>query len=306
MVAEMDVDERPHSIMGKRGRSDAKYAFYARFPSGVVLKSWVSGIASILHECTFHVTVDGGFSGFSVESIDTPRVCMIQSRLPVCAIEGSATQFCLRLSNLILCLKNCGASQVVDVWVLEECCDVYVATFEPGAVGGFNQVHKIKSIERVDPEYAINDMKHDIFVELDVATFKTVIRCAKEHRVKEMQMSVYLSRKDDGCAIFVMDYCGDEVSGRVSFGCQGPHDYKSTGTLTMSLANGTEPVPSDMDEEQFERLFAQTFSVEYLTLFANVGERSPVLLRLSAGLPLFMEIPYSNGGFTRFVLAQNV
>jgi hypothetical protein len=308
-MASMDVDG---AIANKRGPPLATYAFYARFPSAILFKSWITGIASILHECSFDVFKSEEFSGLRVESIDRSKACMIQSRLPTCALDCAATKlkaFRIRLNNLALCLKSTTSTQFVDLWSLEDTCEIYVAIFEPD-VDAYHYVNCIKTLEDDESDMPMEEMAHRIFVEVDMALFKATIRSAREHRGRTLQLRVYVSR--GACAdakpsaVFVVDYKGDEVSGVVRLcGYGDVSQYRAGGDLTITAADGDLGLNlSSIDD--YEAIFKASFSVEYLSQIANLGDKAPALIRLGAELPLFIEVPYGSGGFTRFVLAPNV
>jgi hypothetical protein len=308
-MASMDVEG---AIQNKRGPHLASYDFYARFGSAILFKSWITGISSIVHECSFDVVKSDEFSGLRVERIDRSKACMIQGRFPTCALDCAGTlpkTFCIRLNNLALCLKSTTSTQFVDLWALAGTCEIYVAIFEPG-VEAYHYVNCIKTLEDDEPKITMDEMSHRIFVEVDMALFKATIRSAREHRGRTLQLQVYVSRAASEAsrpsAAFVVDYKGDEVSGVVRLcGYGDVSQYRAGGDLTITAADGDIGLHLCSIDE-YETIFRASFSVEYLSQIANLGDKAPALIRLGTGLPLFVEVPYGSGGFTRFVLAPNV
>jgi hypothetical protein len=292
----------------------------ARFAQCVMLKAFCDNISNILAECYFEVIFNDdpeAFSGFSVESIDANRACIVQGRLSgqVTVRDSSQTQssrgFCIRMANLISCLRSVHACHFLDVWQPRNSSDVLLKVYEPN-VSNYAPEFTLKTLAKENDCQGLEGLVYNLFVEIDLDTFRNAVKTARDHKAEILKISVYQPKEDPtkpagGPAIsfFVIAYEGDEVSSKFPY--QSSTERESEEEPLVIRANDTastgyEGLPP---LEDLNVIFNDTFGVEHLFLFVRSMERHVITLRLGQNQPLLLDFPMGCGrnDYIRFVLA---
>jgi len=293
------------------------------FAQSVLLRTFCENVGNILTECYFEVVHSkdpDGFSGLSVESIDQGRVCLVQARLSgQVMVSPQAPEgprgFCVRMSNLTSSLKSGHACHFVDLWQPARSSDVAFRIYEPNVSNG-SQEFTLRTLAKGNDCQGLNGLEYNLFVEIDLETFRGAIRMAKEHKADVLSLAVY-TPKDKGppgspvVSFFVISYDADEVSAKFPYPSSTESEVHVDGKPTVIRANdaasmGLDGLPA---LEELDTVFSDRFGVEHLFHFVRGMERRELTLRLDQGKPLLLEYPMggsSRADYIRFVLAPKI
>ncbi len=325
-----ELQEEPPSSALKRARSDepepsspkrARLAepgeldWKIRFSQSAAMKSFCENIGNILHETCFEVLDGEGFSGLSVESIDSARSCLVQARLSgqVTLRDPGARGFCVRMASLISCLRSAHACHFLDMWQLLGDTDVICRVYEPN-VSNYTPEFRIRTLAKQADPPRLQPLTYAIFVEIDLETFRSAVKTAKEHRADSVQISVFTPkaglapREGAITTFFVVAYEGDEVSSRFVYqSCTQSEGGEEPMVIHANDAGGPLGFERLPDAEDLNQLFSSSFSTDNLVLFVRSMERHVLTLRLGEGKPLLLEFPMGGGtDYIRYVLAPKI
>jgi hypothetical protein len=296
-------------------------AWSARFAQSVMLKSFCENISNILSECYFEVVKgdegEDSFSGLSVETISAGRITLVQARLSAqvtCAQDTIESKgFCVRMVNLNSCLRSVHACHFVDIWQIRGSSDLVLRVYEP-SVSNYVQEYHIKTLAKEDEYCRIEELDYSLFVEIDLETFRSAVKTAKEHKAELFSMSVLVPKvqksQTETTQFFVLAYEGEEVSSKFPY---------QSSTLTETLGEGKPVVLRASDAAQsdyqgipescdLDILFSDRFSTDNLFQFTRSMERHVLTLRLGRDRPLLLEFPMGGGrtDYIRFILAPHL
>jgi hypothetical protein len=203
--------------------------------------------------------------------------------------------------------------QFVDIWSLEQSGEINVAAFEPN-ICSFTQQNTIRCIDNGDDCGAcLESLRYDMYVEIDLVSFRTAVKAAKDQKAQSIQLGVSVPIADADqlgtgriSTFFIMRYSGDEVSGYFMHqSCSEPADTEGGATAIRATDGTACEFTSPPPEESLKCLYKERFLVEYLMHFVKAMERHTITLRLAPGLPLLLEYPFGGcaENFIRFVLA---
>lgn len=307
------------------------------FAQSVLLRTFCENVGNILTECYFevvHSEEQDGFSGLSVESIDQGRVCLIQARLSgqVSVSPRAPTGprgFCVRMSLLTSSLKAGHACHFVDLWQPAKSSDVVFRIYEPN-VSNAAQEFTLHTLAKENDCPGLTGLEYNLFVEIDLDTFRGAIRLAREHKADVMTIAVYTPKKqqtgsDDDKAssssrdhslstnvsFFVISYDADEISAKFPYPSSTVSEAHVDGKPTVIRANDTSKLDLTglPPQDSLDTIFCDRFGAEQLYNFVRGMERREVTLRLDNGKPLLLEYPLggsSRTDYIRFVLAPKL
>ena len=304
------------------------------FAQSVLLRTFCENVGNILTECYFevvHSEEQDGFSGLSVESIDQGRVCLIQARLSgQVSVSPNAPAgprgFCVRMSLLTSSLKTGHACHFVDLWQPAKSSDVVFRIYEPN-VSNAAQEFTLHTLAKENDCPGLAGLEYSIFVEIDLDTFRTAIRLAREHKADVMTIAVYTPKKhhhptgSEDCdhhhfqstnvSFFVISYDADEISAKFPYPSSTVSEAHVDGKPTVIRANDTTKLDLTglPPQDSLDTVFCDRFGAEQLYNFVRGMERREVTLRLDNGKPLLLEYPLggsSRTDYIRFVLAPKL
>jgi len=293
------------------------------FAQSVLLRTFCENVGNILTECYFEVVRSedpDGFSGLSVESIDQGRVCLVQARLSGQVTLGPGAPagprgFCVRMSNLTSSLKSGHACHFVDLWQPAGSSDVVFRIYEPN-VSNYAPEFTLRTLAKGNDCQGLNGLEYNLFVEIDLETFRGAVRMAKDHKADVLTLAVYAPKKkgppgSPDVSFFVISYDADEVSSKFPYQSSTESEAHVDGKPTVIRANDTSSTGYDClpPEEELDTVFSDRFGVEHLFHFVRGMERRELTLRLDQGKPLLLEYPMggsSRADYIRFVLAPKI
>lgn len=299
-------------------RRNTQAAWSICFAQSATLKTFLENIANLLSECNFEVVCNADFQGLSVERLDNSRCCLVQARMSgqvTVATPGVRHSFCLRMSNLLSCLRNAHPCHFVDIWSPEGSTDVVLRVHEP-QVSSYTPTFTLRTLAVLDEaEDMMPTMEYELFVEIDLNTFQSVMKTAKNHKADTAEIYVYglRSRAPDATdpiiTYFVISYTGDEVSSQFPFqsSTEPPSAAGASGEplvirASTSVAEDYEGLPP---QDELDTIYSGVFGIEYLFLATRSMERHALTLRLGRDKPLLMEFPLGSGktDYLRCILA---
>jgi hypothetical protein len=295
------------------------------FAQSVLLRTFCENVGNILTECYFEVVRSedpDGFSGLSVESIDQGRVCLVQARLGGQVTVGPNAPegprgFCVRMSNLTSSLKSGHACHFVDLWQPAGSSDVVFRIYEPN-VSNYAPEFTLRTLAKGNDCQGLNGLEYNLFVEIDLDTFRGAVRMAKDHKADVLTLAVYTPKKEKGptsgspdVSFFVISYDADEVSSKFPYQSSTESESHVDGKPMVIRANDTSSTGYDClpPLEELDTIFSDRFGVEHLFHFVRGMERRELTLRLDQGKPLLLEYPMggsSRADYIRFVLAPKI
>jgi hypothetical protein len=296
------MPDDPSAMPMRRMGEDVEWCL--RFPQGSTFKSFMENIKEILPECALEVCHDGPFQGISVESIDPGRICLLQGRLSGRVRVRDASRsyaFCVRMATVLSCLRSIAPSYFVDVWNPVDSTDIVIHIYEP-RVGVHAPRFRIKTLAKQQDTCELQGMQFDLFVEVDLQTFRNAVKTARDHRADCIEIAVFTPSApspDPALAthFFVISYEGDEA--------QCEYAYQSTTELsegdedTPPVIKATEANSREFDElppkEDLRPLYRGRFSCDCIAQFIKSLERHALTLRMANNKPLVLDHPIGSG-----------
>uniref|UniRef100_A0A6C0C1D3 Proliferating cell nuclear antigen PCNA N-terminal domain-containing protein n=1 Tax=viral metagenome TaxID=1070528 RepID=A0A6C0C1D3_9ZZZZ len=298
------------------------FIWQARFAQCVTFKTFIENISNVLTEGHFTiVNKEDGFQGIETDSMDPNRIALVQGRLTA-AVEGEVTEsnstFCIKMQNMLTCMRNAHAQHFLDLWRPKDSTDVVLHVYEPD-VNTYTPTFKLRTLAKDADSIRLHVMDYKILVEIDLQTFRNAIKTAKDHKTESVDLRVLTPRVQRGSRVttfFVIKYESDEVKSifpyqsvtEVDAVSADPSRHTSNPLcirVSENIAGDYDAIPS---EEDLEVLYSARFAVDYLFLFVKGMDRSGITLRLSPDLPLIIDYPLgcSNTDYVRFVLAPKL
>jgi hypothetical protein len=306
-----------------RGPAGARYDLYMRFPQCCIFATWFRVIADVLQECTLLAVQGRDFTGFSSESINSTRVCVIQAKaaaMSLCDL-GTRRNFCVRAAALVSILQNVAPQMSLDVWCVSGSEELSFCIYELG-VASFSQLSSIRLVdgESCSAEGLMDDLQYDIHVEMDMQPMKNSVKAAREHKLQEIEFSVHvperhaaLMKRERTMVFFEISYSGGDVSGRHCFcSASEPDEHGESAVVIRAQPGGYgsdggaegSPMREAPPREGLACVYRGRFLLEYLAQFTKHLEKQPLKLHLCRDKPLIVECTIGGGGtFTRLVLA---
>jgi len=299
-----------------RGPQGARYDLYFRFPQCCVFSTWFRVVADVLQECTLTAVQDRDFTGFSSESINSTRVCVIQARasaMSLCDL-GERRSYSARSAALVSILQGVPPQLSLDVWCLRGGEELSFCIYELG-VASFSQLSSIRLVdgEPGSVEGLLDDLHYDIHVEMDVQQLKNSVKAAKEHKLQELEFSVRVPKqsasllsRERTTVYFEVSYSGGDVSGRHCFSSSSEPDELGEAAVVVLRAGAEETKeapPMEVLPEGLECLYRGRFLLEHLAQFTRHLEKQQLKLHLARDRPLVVECTMGGGTFARLVLA---
>lgn len=293
------------------------------FPQSILLRTFCENVGNILTECYFEVVQSeeqDGFSGLSVESIDQGRVCLVQARLSgqvtiSPTAPPGARGFCVRMANLTSSLKAGHACHFVDLWQPAGSSDVVFRIYEPDISSGA-QEFTLRTLAKSNDCQGLNGLEYNLFVEIDLDTFRGAVRMAKEHKADVLTLTVYTLKETKNAggpilSFFVISYDADEVSAKFPYPSSTESESHVDGKPTVIRANDASrlDIKCFPPEDELHTIFSDRFGVEHLFHFVRGMEKKELTIRLDQGKPLLLEYPMggsSRTDYIRFVLAPKI
>ena len=293
----------PNEPVSKKARRESK-DFHARFSQCITYKNFCEIIGNILKECYFQIVAGGEnqFSGLTVESIDAPKVCMVQGRLTadVSISDGDgAKHYCVNMVNIQSCLKNVHPQHFLDIWRDTDGTDLVMHVFEPD-VHTYTPTFKIKTLAKENEYFSgIDNLVYPLTVEIETISFRNAVKTAKEHKADHVIIEVSRPKvrrsETHETAFFVLRYNGEEVSSTFPF----QSSTEKRGDKWDGVVRASENVGVDFEdlppESELDIEYKGVFGVEYLCLFVKNMERHTLTLRLANDSPMVLQYPLGCG-----------
>ena len=284
------VDDTAESTdRSKRARGSDLFAWHARLPQCVAFKTFVENISNVLTEGHFTVVQNDEFQGIETDSMDPTRVALVQGRLTA-SVEGnlndSNSGFCIKMSNVLCCLRNAHAQHFLDLSRPEGSTDVVLHVYEP-EVNTYTPTFKLRTLAKEADSIRLQVMDYKILIEIDLQTFRNAIKTAKDHKADSVDLKVLTPKVRRGNRVttfFVIKYASDEVSS--VFPYQSVTEEERAGDdSASSTAKGpvcikaSENIAGDYDalpcEDELDTVYSAKFAVDYLFLFVKAHSDLP-------------------------------
>lgn len=285
-VVALGADARAGAVVRQSG---VAYDWQARFAQCVTFKTFVENISNVLQEGHFRVVKKDGFEGIETDSMDANRVALVQGRLTA-AVDGTPDEtnscFCIKMSNVLGCLRNAHAQHFLEVNRPQASTDVILHVYEP-EVNTYTPTFKLRTLAKDPDSIRLQVMDYKILVEICLQTFRNAIKTAKDHKADSVDLKVLSPKRQSGprrTTFFVVHYVSDEVSSLFPYqSVTETEGTKADGASTdaplcikasENVAGDYEGLPS---EDDLDTLYCATFAVDYL--FSFVKARRPAHAR---------------------------
>lgn len=312
-------------------RNGEEVQWSVRFAQGSAFKMFVENIISVLVECTFQVVKTPDFQGLVVESIDATRVCLLQGRLSgqVHTLEPAPQTFCVKMAPMLSFLRSISPSFFVDLWCPKNSTDVVVKLFEP-KIGTHAPSCRIRTLAVPQESCQLEGLVFSIFCEIDLQTFRTTIKTAKDHHADSITISVYKPKRYAPAEVgarrlrthfLVISYSGTDAS------CEFP--YQSTTEISDTddedgpqIIKATEAAEREFEalppKNELDLVYESNFGCESIANFVKTLDRSCLTIRLGSNSPLLLDYPLGSsscvaakgvkggGDYIRFICAPRL
>ena len=284
------VQSEPGAHLNARAQESDLFTWQAKFAQCVTFKTFVENISNVLLEGHYTVIKQKDFEGIEIDSMDPTHVALVQGRLTA-SIEGrldaSNSSFCLKMSNVLSCLRNAHAPHFLDLSRPKDSTDVVLHVYEP-EVNTYTPTFKLKTLAKESDSIQLRMMDYKILVEIDLQTFRNAIKTAKDHKADCVDLKVMTPKKRCShrtTTFFVIKYASDEVSSIFPYQSvteeeKNDRDKASDGTtedkaseanslcikVSENIAGDYQSLPS---EDELEVLYAAKFAVDYLFLMVK-------------------------------------
>ena len=321
--ADADPRENVETLPLAKKQKKEIYTWQARFAQCVTFKTFIENISNVLTEGHFTIVRQpGGFHGIETDSMDPSRIALVQGRLTA-TVEGDITEsnscFCIKMQNVLTCMRNAHAQHSLDLWRPQDSTDVVLHVYEPD-VNTYTPTFKLRTLAKDSDSIRLHVMDYKILVEIDLQTFRNAIKTAKDHKTDSVDLRVLTPRIRKSSSrvttFFVIKYESDEVKSVFPYQSvtevdeQGDESSRTKANplcirVSENIAGDYETFPS---EDELDVLYSARFAVDYLFLFVKGMDRSGITLRLGPELPLIIDYPLgcSNTDYVRFVLAPKI
>lgn len=280
----------------------AGVVFRLTFDEPRALTNMVQVVGSVLDELDVEVCKAADFTGLAMKSMDPKQVSVVIARL-ACTVDlppstSGKVAFRVRTSALLPCLKAIPQSSVLVIEQREGGPELHVSGTDPSCAYdrfGFS----IATLVPGATPPVLNDMTYEFHVDIDLNTFRSLIRMCKDLKAEDVAIQIHTRRPggDDAgpSSFFCIKGAGDEV--------QLERYFVSLDAMSDQCANN-----SALDygqAEQYEVACVERFSTEYLSLFMKHMEKTNINIRISAHKPLILTYPLDeSGSMVCFVLAN--
>lgn len=303
----------------KRGQ---KIQWAIKFAQGNTFKTFMENIASVLGECAFQVVNTPKFKGLVVEFIDPQRVCMLQGRLSgqVETLDEIPRFFCVRMQPVLAFLRNITPSFFVEIWSPVDSTDIVIHLYEP-RIGTHFPKCTFRTLAKNQDSYQLEGQEFDIFCEIDLQTFRTAIKTAKDHHADTICITVYTPKRNPDeptnlrTHFFVISYEGEEVSSQFP--------YQSTTEINEDESEDSPQIikATEAANREFEELPPETdlnmiyqgrFGCDSIANFVKSLDRACLTLHLGNNKPMLLDYPLGSsmsssssegGDYIRFICA---
>jgi hypothetical protein len=266
-----------HSDAGERSSLVPSHALWSYFNSSALdVKQWLESVAAIHgHQCHLEVSLGAepasgrdakSAEGLRTEGMDATRVAMVSAQ-----IRGSVTihagtsaaqlKVCVKISQLLGCLRSARPQDQVEMWMLPERDNVlHVQLCEPSLCGCLLHFEISTLVEEFEPLPGIfESLYHTHSMVLDLGSFLRVVRVAKDNKATRLTLQLQQRRRSVG----------------------GADGNKGSHWALACLTNG--PTPCDV---RFPAIIAGEPTVEPMESLASSVQESaggvPTLMRLRA------------------------
>ena len=291
------------------------YEWTAQFTQSVTLKTFMENISNVVTEGYFRMVCTDDFQGLETDTLDGTQIALVKGRMSA-RVTGKVTvensKFCIKISTVLSCLRNAHAQHFVDISCPRDSSDVIISVYEP-AVSTFTPTFRLRTLAKEFDVLPIRTEQYKFMVEIDLHTFRSAVKTAKEHRADIMTLKVLQPvQKSDTrrTTFFVVEYAAEEV--KSVFPYRSVTDEEIVGEngdmhlvikATESTSEETEQVFS---EDDTVILFSGRFATDYLCNFTKSMDRSTMILRLNppdAPLVIDFTLGCSTRDFIRYILA---
>lgn len=257
------------------------YEWQARFAQCVTFKTFVENISNVLQEGHFRIVKTKDFEGIETDSMDANRVALVQGRLTA-TVEGHLDEtnsaFCIKMSNVLGCLRNAHAQHFLEVNRPHMSTDVVLHVYEP-EVNTYTPTFKLRTLAKESDSIRLKVMDYKILVEICLQTFRNAIKTAKDHKADSVDLKVLSPKGQTGrrrTAFFVVHYVSDEVSSLFPYqsvteteaadGDAPNPDAPLCIKASENVVGDYQGLPS---EDELDTLYSAKFAVDYLFLFVK-------------------------------------
>ena len=306
--------------------------FRIKFTQIVAFKSFFENLGSVLSEVTLEIKNDvNGFRGLLAECMDARGIVLVLGRLAaqVQQLNVEDATFCMVVKNVLDLFCNIHPQHFIDLYRIKGSSDITLFVYEPGCRTTSPNM-TIRTLARVNETLELGDMRYDFYVEMDLNTFKNVLKTAKAQKATQIQLCVFeeplagsASNASSSCSSektvwFVVKYESESTSMTVPFESRilvsQENDSLSIRAITGAAdaeVGGFEDWDGPTVHErlaQLQPVYSDVFNAEYLCLFVAKMDRNNITFRLAQGKPLVVEYPLGSSSTDqlRYVLAPSL
>ena len=151
----------------------------------------------------------------------------------------------------------------------------------------------------------IKNMNYDTTVEIDLGLLRSMIKLAISLKSQKIELSVHMPVEEDPNILrsrFTITSFGDAKQEQ-SFNSSTTREPGETNVI-RAVTDSTGP---DSKNQEFECIYRDNFSAQYLNYFLKSMEKQIITMKLSQGQPLVLHYPLgADKSYICFVLAPKV
>jgi hypothetical protein len=281
----------------KRSRDDENNnAWCLTFHQTSALRTLIDVVATIIGRVNIRVVNAATFSGISVESIDSKRVCLVAAKLacdvsslPVskdCDEDENSECFCVDTTTLSTCIKSITSnyslelarrkgSDEVELRAFEILCNCYSSTF------------RLPTLAHDHDKVKLQDMDIDYVVEFDMQTLRSIVRNCINLKGENIRIMMEEDRENTSPVKktrLTLRSEGNAEQTHVFHNVtsnETDDDGKAVSIRTMETVDGS-------DFRNMKVWYDETFSSAYLNMFLKNMEKNSITMRLADKKPLVL------------------
>lgn len=266
-----------------------------KFHQTYALRTLIEVVGNVISRVNIKIINDDSFTGISVESIDSKRVCLVAAKLK-CDVVGldkssECPCFCVDTSTLGTCLRSVSPQYSIDVHKRVGSEEIVLCVYEV-ICNSYTSEYKIPTLAHEDDEVKLHDMEYKYQVDFDLVTLRGIVKNCLALKGENVSIIVEESTSNDDTRHAVMTVMSEgNAEQRHVFHSLTEKKSGDDGSPLMMRATNTEAMEGVRTDEEMVTTYHETFSAAYLNSFMKNMERNSVTMRLSSKKPLLLIYP---------------
>jgi hypothetical protein len=295
-----------------KNSNNSAYQWKLTFVGTQAIRTLVDVIGNILNRISFRIMHDSknNENFLCIDSIDPNHVCMCQARLRLdqSDILCDDNNFCIDSNLMQKCLGNIASHYSLDMVRYRDGNGVPSNHITLDAYDTLSNSHstryRLPTIADESESMRIQNMNYATTVEIDLGVMRNMIKLAVNLHSEKVEFSVHMPVEEDPKILrskFTIASFGDAEQTQSFYSSTTREDGCEN---VIRAATDASSAPSN---QVFKKIYSDSFSAQFLTLFLKSMERQVITMKLSDGKPLVLHYPLGpDKSYISFILAPKV